>query len=87
MTNNDKPTLVIGDFNFCFLENSSNLTKSYLTRNQFTQLIRQPTHIGGHLLDQAYLRDIRGMLRCVVELHSKYYTDHMGLAIMIKTGM
>ena len=87
MTNNDKPLLVIGDFNFCFLDNSSNSTKLYLTGEQFTQLIRQPTHIGGHLLDQAYLRDISGELRCAVELQSKYYTDHMGLAIIIKKGM
>ena len=45
MTNNDKPLLVIGDFNFCFLDKSSNATKSYLSREHFTQLIRQPTHI------------------------------------------
>jgi hypothetical protein len=87
MTNNEKPILVIGDFNFCFLEKSSNATKAYFNREHFIQLIRQPTHIEGHLLDQAYLRDISGELRCTVELHSKYYTDHMGLAIIVKKGM
>ena len=87
MTNNDKPLLVIGDFNFCFLHKSSNSTKSYFKEEHFTQLIREPTHIDGHLLDQAYLRDINGELRCTVESHSKYYTDHMGLAIIVKKGM
>ena len=47
-------------------------------------MIVQPTHIEGNLLDQAYLRDIDGKLECTSELHSKYYTDHKGLAIMIK---
>ena len=87
MTNNDRPQLVIGDFNFCFLLNSSNSTKSYMNEENFVQLIREPTHIEGHLLDQAYLRDTCGDLRCTVELQSKYYTDHMGIAMIVKKGM
>ena len=87
MTNIDKPQLVVGDFNFCFLRNSSNSTKSYFHEENFAQLIREPTHIDGHLIDQAYLRDTSGKLRCTVELQSKYYTDHMGLAIIVMKGM
>ena len=87
MINSEKPQLVIGDFNFCYLDNSSIATKIYLERNNFSQLIKEPTHIEGHLLDQAYLRDIDGVLECTAELHSKYYTDHKGLAIIVKKGM
>ena len=47
-------------------------------------MISEPTHIEGNLLDQAYLRDTKGELDLTVELHSKYYTDHKGLAIIIK---
>ena len=83
MTNKEKPLLVIGDFNFCFLE-ASNLTKLYFQEKNFKQIINEPTHIGGHLLDQAYLRDRSRVLKCTVEIHSKYYTDHKALAITIK---
>jgi len=83
MTNKEKPLLVLGDFNFCFLE-ASNLTKLYFQEKNFKQIINEPTHIGGHLLDQAYLSDPSRALKCTVEIHSKYYTDHKALAITIK---
>jgi exonuclease III len=84
LTNREKPQLVIGDFNFCYLTHTSNATRNYLLGDSFTQLIEEPTHIDGHLLDQAYLRDMDRVLDCTVEVQSKYYTDHKGLAIVIK---
>ena len=86
LTDREKPLLVIGDFNFCYLQEAFNPTKLYLTQNDFSQLIMEPTHIEGHLLDQAYLRDINGDLEYKVELQCKYYTDHRGLAIIINTA-
>ena len=41
----------------------------------------------GNLLDQAYFKDDDGLLECTAEVHSKYYTDHKGLAIIVKQGM
>ena len=84
MDSKDKPLLVIGDMNFCFLTSGMNTTKRLLKSKQFTQIIMEPTHIEGHLLDQAYLRDCKGALEWTVEVQTKYYTDHEGLAIMIK---
>ena len=78
-----KPQLVIGDFNFCFLENSSNSTKKYLKENDFTQLIIEPTHIEGNLLDQAHIRDVRRDHKFSAELQSKYYTDHKALKVIV----
>ena len=37
----EKPILVIGDFNFCFLDDSSNLTKRYFQQNFFSQLVER----------------------------------------------
>ena len=82
-----RPQLVVGDLNFCYLDSSSNTTSNYLRSNNFEQLIKEPTHIEGNLLDQAHLRNIKGDLRCTVQLHSKYYTDHKGLAIIVKKSM
>ena len=80
----EKPLLVIGDFNFCFSKNSLNPAKKYLKDQCFTQLIKDPTHIEGNLLDQAYIRDKRKVLHYSSELHSKYYSDHKALAVIIK---
>ena len=81
----EKPLLVIGDFNFCFLDDSTNLTKRYLNENFFSQLVNEPTHIEGNLIDQAHVRDTKGVNKYSIELHSKYYTDHKGLAVLIKS--
>ena len=80
----NKPTLLLGDFNFCHLDSSSNCTKRFLEEKNFHQLIKEPTHIDGNLLDQAHLKDPTGEIICTVELQAKYFTDHKGLAIMIK---
>ena len=54
-----------------------------LNENHFSQLVKDPTHIEGNLIDHAYKRDIHGNLKYSVELHSKYYTDHKAMAVMI----
>ena len=84
MDSEEKPLLVIGDLNFCFSASGINPTKQFLERKNFTQIIHEPTHIGGHILDQAYLRDCNHKLRWTAETQSKYYTDHKGLAIIIR---
>ena len=78
-----KPELIVGDFNFCHISNTPNPTRKYLQEHKFNQLVREPTHIEGNLLDQALMRDERGINEYSVELHSKYYTDHKAVAIMV----
>ena len=78
-----KPVLITGDFNFCFLNDSNNPTKLYLKSKNFSQLINEPTHTEGHVLDQAYLK---GNMAASAETHWKYYTDHRGLAIILSRG-
>merc|ERR1711954_341131 len=79
----NKPTLLLGDFNFCHLD-SSNCTKRFLEEKNFHQLIKEPTHIDGNLIDQVHLKDPTGEIICTVELQAKYFTDHKGIAVMIK---
>ena len=87
MTTDGKPVLVLGDFNFCFFSNKNSRMKQHLEAKNFSQLIREPTHIQGHLLDQAYLHDKEGQLRWTAEIHSKYFTDHRGIAIILKKDL
>ena len=78
-----KLTLIIGDFNFCYQNSPCNTTKKYLENQNFCQLIREPTHIEGHVLDQAY---INRNVEAIAVTQSKYYTDHKGLAILLRKG-
>ena len=41
-----KNTLIVGDFNFCYLQKANALSK-YLKAGMFKQLVRNPTHISG----------------------------------------
>ena len=84
MDSQARPLLVIGDFNFCYLATETNQTKKFFSSKQFTQIIKEPTHIEGHLLDHAYVRDVDENLEWTAKVHSKYYTDHKGLAIIVK---
>ena len=79
------PQMIIGDFNFCYHENNSTL--KYLHNNNFNQLIQEPTHIEGNLLDQAHVRDVKRKFKYLVEVQSKYYSDHKGLSIVIEKGL
>ena len=78
-----KPTLILGDFNFCFKEHTTP-TKTFLIKNNFNQLIKEPTHIGGHILDQAYLSGDRLNMEYTAEVHAKYFSDHRGLLVTFK---
>ena len=58
LNNKDKPLLIIGDLNFCFMDKSYNPTKAYLQEHHFKLIRKEPTHIEGNLLDQAHIRDM-----------------------------
>ena len=81
-----KPLLLVGDFNFCYLGETTNTTCNFLQSLNFKQLIEEPTHLEGNLLDQAHLKDTRRILTWTGKLHTKYYTDHKAIALLIKKG-
>ena len=82
----DKNTrhLIVGDLNFCYHGNEGKPLRTSLEKLNFTQIIQEPTHIEGNLLDHAYVRTLNSQLKFKSELHSKYYTDHKGIAVMIR---
>ena len=84
MTDINKAQMIIGDFNICQLRSTT--ISSYLRENHFTPRISTPTHIDGNILDQAHARDTENIYNFTADLHTKYYTDHKGLAIIIKKG-
>ena len=77
----ERPTLVCGDFNMCFIDNSKNRSTQFLREHGFKQLVHDATHIEGGHIDHVYIWD----LIVNVELYSPYYTakDHDALCISI----
>ena len=81
-TNRNKPTIVCGDFNMCFIDNRKNKSTSFLLHSGFKQLVHEATHIGGGHIDHVYLRS-ENSLGVMMELYSPYFTakDHDALCI------
>ena len=78
----NRPTLVCGDFNMCYIDNKNNRSTKFLLVNGFKQLVHEATHINGGHIDHVYLRTDESM-NASVELHSPYYTakDHDALCV------
>ena len=83
LLNINKNTLIIGDFNFCYLEKTNNL-RNYLDEQGFSQLVSNATHINGGLLDQVYIRQVEGINGAMVKQMSNYYSDHDTITVHIQ---
>ena len=84
MLDHEKNTLIVGDFNICFKENYSNQLIQGLLKIGFVQLIHEPTHTRGRIIDHAYFRDHTKKLKIDIDRHSPYYSDHDAFCIIIK---
>ena len=69
------------------MEEGANSTKQLFTANKYSQLIREPTHIEGNIIDQAYFRDETGLMEITTETQTKYYSDHRGIAVVARSNM
>ena len=78
----NRPTLVCGDFNMCYIDNKNNSSTTFLLQKNFKQLVREATHIDGGHIDHVYLRSEESLL-AELEFYSPYYTakDHDALCI------
>ena len=77
-------TLVIGDLNACYRENFSNKVIQGLKKIGFAQMIHDPTHIRGRIIDHTYLLDPAKRLEISIERYSPYYTDHDAICLSIE---
>ena len=77
MLTEDKPTLITGDFNICYIIHKNNRTSQGLEKESFSQLVEEATQIRGGLIDHAYWKDATGVWkRPEIERYSPYYSDH-----------
>ena len=75
--NKEKATIILGDFNVCYLKNPSNKISQELKKLKFKQLIREPTHEEGGCIDHLYLyTPERIAIEYLLEIEPIYYSDH-----------
>ena len=83
MTEENKNTLIVGDFNVCIKKNPKNKLSETLEENGFKQLMEEATHILGGHLDHVYFRS-SGNQHLDLERYSPFYSDHDATCITIQ---
>ena len=80
----DKNMAICGDFNICYLATRNNRITKYLEQNGFTQLVKEPIHIQGRLLDHFYFKPRQNdPVKTEVFRYSPYYADHDAICTTI----
>ena len=83
MVNLNKTSLIVGDFNYDAANEANELSK-YLSKQQFKQLLTSPTHLGGHILDQAHLCQSLRKKNAEVKTFTPYYSDHDIVTVILR---
>ena len=69
--------IVMGDFNFPADE--ANSFTEFMNAAGFQQIVTEPTHDGGNIIDHVYIRNVS----CKIFQHYVYFSDHSALCLMI----
>ena len=72
----DKKTLIIGDFNLCFLSETHHEIFQFLESWGFHQLVKHPTHIKGRMIDLAFIKSYMEEENYKLLQQSPFFTDH-----------
>ena len=83
MINPKKTTLIVGDMNICYRDNFQNRLIQGLIKLGFKQIVEEPTHIYGRIIDHVYILNPKRGAELIIERYSPYYSDHDGLCITI----
>ena len=83
-----KDTVILGDFNIDYLKDQANVISSTLRSLGFKQVVKQPTHILGSLLDHAYVRIADHCVQGKTDVftHSPYYSDHDAICLIMSNS-
>ena len=80
LVNIEKRNIIVGDFNFDALKDTSNSIKQNLEKIGFKQCVKFPTHIGGRCLDHVYCNRSENEY---IKGYYTYYTDHSAVCVII----
>ena len=76
MTDASKQTLVLGDFNICYLsENSHSVFQAFHIKG-YHQIVKSPTSLHGRLIDVAFLSPSDSNVHYEARQQAQFFTDH-----------
>ena len=76
MVSTGKDTIILGDFNTCYFSERSNQVFKAMEQMEFQQLVKQPTHIAGRLIDLVFFRSSDPDICYKVKQQAQFFTDH-----------
>ena len=79
LINPSRQILILGDFNLCYLSERNHPIFKALEEKGFNQIVENPTHIKGRLIDLAFSSS--GRMKFKVYQKAQYFTDHDMLEI------
>ena len=79
-----KQTLIFGDFNFNAVCPNQNYILRELESWNFKQLIQNPTHVQGGVIDHCYITNTIPAASVMMSQKPVYYTDHDIIKVTIK---
>ena len=82
----DKTTIVAGDFNLCFIDQSSNCVSKFLEDHGFSQHVTEASHLMGGHIDHVYSNHDPKVFDVNTMMFSPYYTckDHDAVFITVR---
>ena len=73
-----KQSVVIGDFNLCFLSENNHPIFKFFKECGFSQMVQYPTHIKGRMIDLVFVDDdiFQEDVKFMLTQQSPFFTDH-----------
>ena len=84
LLSSNKNTLILGDFNSNAVCLNKNFILSELENWNFKQLVQNPTHVQGGVIDHCYITNTFPIGSVLVSQKPVYYTDHDIITVTIK---
>ena len=78
--------IIVGDMNIDLMKNSQNLFTCNLEQKGFQQLVGEPTHVLGGLIDHVYFYSPKMEASCTLyKQHTVFWSDHTCQSLMLLT--
>ena len=70
--------------NICVRTHPENYVTKNITELGFQQVVTEPTHIDGGVIDHIYISQKNNVVsKWIVEYFPKYYSDHDGVSLIL----
>ena len=81
----DRTTIIVGDFNFCSIDQKNHAVGKYMVDNGFSQHVQEATHLQGGHIDHVYSNHDPKLSEVNIMMYSPYYTyqDHDAIFVTL----